>query len=379
MADKMWDILNFLKTPSGDGSKDKEAKNVEAKIKEINAQIEDAIENPKREEERHLGQETTGRTPVPVREKITLQNLKTEIPTQKIQEEAQAQTQFENEVRPDGPQSEHSSPDIKLIPIASVRSNPFQPRKELGEQEIIELSESIRELGVLQPILVKRAEDGYELIAGERRLRAAARAGLTQIAAMLVEAEPLTQQIMALVENIQRKDLSAIEEAMSLQDILAKTGWSQLEMARRMGRSQASIANKLRLLRLDPAVQEFVLSGKLGERQARSLLSLSPEDQRTLAQKAVDEDLSAKALEALAENWNNKPLVPRKRKKINHGMSESPGGELLGDVATLINKHRNRGLAAQWKVKQMNQNSLVVEITVDLTQSSTEEEVPDKE
>ena len=353
VADKMWDILNFLKTPPGDNAKDKNIKNVEAKLKEINAQIEDTIENPERAEAKPHHQEMTSeKPPAPIREKP--------VPA-----------------APSVPQSENLTQGGRLmdIAVASVRANPFQPRKELGEQEIMELSESIKEFGVLQPILVKRAGDGYELIAGERRLRAAARAGLALIPAVLVEAEPLNQQIMALVENIQRKNLSSIEEAMSLQDILAKTGWSQSELSRRMGRSQASIANKLRLLRLDAEVQEFVLSGKLGERQARSLLSLAPEDQRTLAQRAVDEDLSVRALETLVENWNNKPAVPRARAK--HSAGETPGGELLGDVAALVGRHKNRGLAAQWKVKQMNQSSLVVEITVDLMKSSVVKEAPE--
>jgi ParB family chromosome partitioning protein len=260
------------------------------------------------------------------------------------------------------------------IPVASVRPNPYQPRKEIGEQEILELSESIREFGVLQPILVKRAGDGYELIAGERRLRAAARAGFADIPAVVADTEPLNQQIIALVENIQRKNLSSIEEAISLQDILTKTGWSQSELSRRMGRSQASIANKLRLLRLDAEVQGLVLSGKLGERQARSLLSLSPENQRALAQKAIDEDLSARALETLAENWNDKPASPRPRSP--RASSEGPGGELLGDVASLVSRHRSRGVMAQWKVKQMNQSSLVVEITVDLMSSPDELKAP---
>ena len=126
---------------------------------------------------------------------------------------------------------------------------------------------------MLQPILVKKTDAGYELVAGERRLRASQRAGLSEIPALLVDAEPVTQQILALVENIQRKNLSAIEEAFCLNDILSKTGWSQTELSRRMGRSQASIANKLRLLRLDSAVQDLIIAGKLGERQARSLLS----------------------------------------------------------------------------------------------------------
>jgi ParB family chromosome partitioning protein len=273
---------------------------------------------------------------------------------------------------PDGNIGEPGSGKLLDIPIRAIRPNPFQPRKEMGEREILELAESIREFGVLQPVLVKRVEDGYELIAGERRFRAATKAGLPVIPAIVIETEPLNQQIIALVENIQRKNLSSIEEAFSLQDILSKTGWSQTELSQRMGRSQASIANKLRLLKLDPLVQELVLSGKLGERQARSLLSLSSDEQKLLAQKAIDEDLSARALETLAENWNNKARATRP--KAAGKAADGPGGELLGDIAALVNRHRGRGTMAQWKVKQMNQSSLVVEISVDLMKTEADEE-----
>ena len=378
MADKMWDILSFLRTPPSDNSKEKKVKdNVEEKLKEINAQLEDAMENPGREKSPPPSGETAPqRVSAPIRGRISMSDIGLEAPSiEKSREETRIVHREEiADPRTENPPSEERLIDI---PVSSVRSNPFQPRKELGEQEIKELSDSIKEFGILQPILVKRAEDGYELVAGERRLRATIRAGLAKIPAVVVEAEPLNQQIMALVENIQRKDLSSVEEAISLQDILAKTGWSQSELSRRMGRSQASIANKLRLLRLDPEVQAFVLSGKLGERQARSLLSLSPDDQRMLAQKTVDEDLSVREIETLAENWNNKP--PARRAKTKRGGGENPGGELLGDVAALVGKHRDRGLAAQWKVKQMNQSSLVVEITVDLMKNHAEEATSDED
>jgi ParB family chromosome partitioning protein len=257
------------------------------------------------------------------------------------------------------------------LAISSVRPNPFQPRTVMGEAELRELSQSIKEFGVLQPILVKSVPGGYELIAGERRLRAAALAGLDEIPAMVVETEPVTQQIIALVENIQRKNLSAIEEAVCINDILSKTGWSQTELSSRMGRSQASIANKLRLLRLDASVQDLVISGKLGERQARSLLSLSTEEQRQLAQRAIDEELSARSLEQLVENWNSRERAPRGKARKNS--PDGPAGELLGDIASIVNRHKNRGISAQWKVKQMNQDSMIVEITVDLTGGATGE------
>lgn len=270
--------------------------------------------------------------------------------------------------------SAHQQPEVDMsggrlinISVVRVKPNPYQPRKMMGEKEISDLSQNIKELGVLQPILVKEDGDSYQLIAGERRLRAAQRAGLTDIPAVVIEVDPIKQQVMALAENIQRKNLSSVEEAVCLEDILAKTGWSQTELARRTGRSQASIANKLRLLRLDSSVQDLVISGKLGERQARSLLSLSIEEQRALAQRAVDEDLSAHALEQLAENWNADKKQTKQQQKRESDLPEGPAGVLFRDLASLIKKHKNKGVPAQWKVKKMDNESLVVEIEVDLT------------
>ncbi|MDR1581478.1 MAG: ParB/RepB/Spo0J family partition protein [Synergistaceae bacterium] len=372
MADKMWDILNFLKNPPGDGVMEKNAAAMK-RIRQINEQLEDAIENPRPEQAQTPVKETDAMVVVAedavkdaeTQDKKIEQNVPVPDPAQMTPAADEP-----GEIRDDAPET---APGRLIgVPVDMVEPNPFQPRKELGEQEIAELSESIKELGVLQPILVRPNGQKYELIAGERRLRASILAGLKSIPAIVVDAEPLHQQIIALVENIQRKNLSSVEEAASLQDILSKTGWSQSELSRRMGRSQASIANKLRLLRLDPVVQELVLTGKLGERQARALLSLSPEDQITLAQKAVFEEMSVRALETAAENWNRKPRTARHR--VNRESSEVPGGELLGDIATLVNKHKSRGTMARWKVKQMNQSSLVVEITVDLMRNSMEDE-----
>jgi ParB family chromosome partitioning protein len=367
----MWDILNFLKNPPSDGGMEKNAAAKE-KIRQINEQLEDAIENPRSEQASAAKKETDA---------IAYESVgdDAETPDEKIDGNVPAPSRTEPAAEDSGgipdstPETAHEG-RLADIPVDMVDPNPFQPRKEIGEQEIAELSASIKEFGVLQPILARANGPRYELIAGERRLRATILAGLESIPAIIVDAPPLHQQIIALVENIQRKDLSPVEEAASLQDIMSKTGWSQSELSRRMGRSQASIANKLRLLRLDPAVQELVLTGKLGERQARALLSLSPEDQITLAQKAVYEEMSSRDIETAAENWNGKPRAARR--KANPDSAEDPGGEMLRDISALVKKHKSRGTMARWKVKQMNQISLVVEVTVDLT-SNAPEDVPE--
>lgn len=400
MAEKMWDILRFLKNPDGEDSPGEEAFHSENEKKQINDQLMAALENTERVVDDAIEEKNTNAAPAEIlaspqldeKTEILPQSAAPQIDGQEPQSEilpVEAEKETEHQAVPlevslpaaeqtetetavpaaDAPQVDAERRDdetLLKISVARVKPNPFQPRKIMGENEITELSQSIKELGVLQPILVRQVGDAYELIAGERRLRAAQRAGLAEIPAMVVETQPLTQQIIALVENIQRKNLSAIEEAVCLQDIISKTAWSQTELSRRTGRSQASIANKLRLLRLDQSVQDLVISGKLGERQARSLLSLSVEEQRMLAQKAIDEDLSARALELLAEGWHDDKKANRRSDKRSQETTDGPAGELLGDLAALINKHRNRGIAAQWKVKQMDQSALIVEISVDL-------------
>jgi ParB family chromosome partitioning protein len=396
----MWDILRFLKNPDGELDRDEAARlNAEAEKKRIDDQLMDSLEKKdssadeapaekQSEDELSMGESlflTDDLENARVHAQVSSSKLpaaETKAPTAhrtapaaKIPVAPEKQPEKASVSRKEIRAAEEKLPEAQgerllRLPISNIKPNPFQPRKMMGENEITELSESIRELGVLQPILVRQSESGYELVAGERRLRAAQRAGLTEIPAVLIETEPLTQQIIALVENIQRKNLSAIEEAICLQDILTKTGWSQTELSRRMGRSQASIANKLRLLRLDQSVQDLVISGKLGERQARSLLSLSTDEQKKLAQKAIDEDLSARALETLAENWNERPSASGRSGRKKEGSSDGPAGDLLGDLAALVNRHRNNGISAEWRVKQMTQSSLVVEISVDLMEGS---------
>ena len=242
MADKMWDILSFLKNPSGDNPGDKKNPiGTEARKRLINEQLEDAIENPEENRARTPADDILGDAAGAGEQDIYAkpQAVKN-VNIFKRPEERAPGADTKEPVEDGHAEIPQNSPALRApvegsgrlldVAVASIKPNPYQPRKEMGENEINELAESIKEFGVLQPVLVKNLCDGYELIAGERRLRAATRAGLRTIPAVIVETEPLNQQIMALVENIQRKNLSAIEEAVSLQDILSKTNWRQLEL-----------------------------------------------------------------------------------------------------------------------------------------------------
>ena len=167
------------------------------------------------------------------------------------------------------------------LPIGAILPNPHQPRQQFDPESLRALAHSIGQVGILQPLSVRRAAGGWELIAGERRLRAAELAGLTTVPCLPVEADDQTSALLALIENIQRADLDAFEEAAALRRLIDEFRLSQEEAGRRTGMSQSAVANKLRLLRLPPDVIDGLRQGGLTERHGRALLRLStPELQR---------------------------------------------------------------------------------------------------
>jgi ParB family transcriptional regulator, chromosome partitioning protein len=198
-----------------------------------------------------------------------------------------------------------------FVGIEEVRPNPFQPRKKVKEAAIEELAESIREKGIIQPLLVRKVDDGYELIAGERRWRAAQKAGLTEIPVLVREAEPTSQLELALIENIQRQDLNAMEEAEAYQRLIHDFNISQEEVARRVGKDRSSIANFLRLMKLSPWIQEKIAEGALSFGHAKCLLSLeSTLDQKKMAETVIEKGLSVRDLERMIQRPGR--IQPRK-------------------------------------------------------------------
>lgn len=160
------------------------------------------------------------------------------------------------------------------VSVNSLIPNPFQPRKTFDDDSLKELAESVREHGVIQPILVRRCQDGFELIAGERRLRAAKMVGLTIVPVIVREINDKDMAELAMIENLQREDLHYLEEALGFHQLLTSFGMTQEELAKRIGKNQSTIANKLRLLRLAPDVQKILQAEHLTERHARALLKL---------------------------------------------------------------------------------------------------------
>jgi len=190
---------------------------------------------------------------------------------------------------------------IQEIEVADLKSNSDQPRKHFEEQKIRELAESIRNNGMIQPIVVRHTDDGYELIVGERRLRAARFLGLQKIPAIVYGEASRRETIeLALVENIQRENLNPIEEASAYQVLLADHGLTQDDLATRVGRDRSSVANSLRLLSLPEPIKAMIIEGRLSAGAARVILAVPGEKEKIeLAEKAVREGLSVRALEQL--------------------------------------------------------------------------------
>lgn len=186
------------------------------------------------------------------------------------------------------------------LAIGLIAPNPRQPRTVFDEEALAELVFSIKEIGLLQPVVVRRSPDGFELIAGERRLRASKLAGLLEIPAIIRDTDDIDLLRDALLENLHRANLNALEEAAAYEQLLADFGCTQEELARRIGRSRPQVTNTLRLLRLPAAVQRRVAAGVLSAGHARALLSLAtPEAMDALAQRIVAEGLSVRSVEEL--------------------------------------------------------------------------------
>jgi len=206
-------------------------------------------------------------------------------------------------------------PCVLQLPVSVISPNPNQPRRTFSRSSLQEMALSIRELGVLQPLTVRQGEHGWELIAGERRLRAAVMAGLERVPCIAVEADDSRSTLMALVENVQRQDLDFWEEALALERLMEVCSLSQSEAARKVGLSPSAVANKLRLLKLPAEVLRTLRDGGCTERHARALLPLSDRElQRAAAERVAARSLTVAQTEALVASILSP--VPQKRKPI---------------------------------------------------------------
>lgn len=209
------------------------------------------------------------------------------------------------------------------INIDQIRPNPYQPRKVFDDTALQELSQSIKQHGVFTPILVKKSIQGYDLIAGERRLRASKLAGMSDIPAIIVDLNDQEMMEIALLENIQRENLNGIEEAKAYEQLIQRLNYTQEQLANRVGKSREHITNTLRLLKLPEDVQEYVVQKKLSMGHVRALIGLKDENMiRKIAKQAIDQGLSVRKIEQLVKDLQHKK-EPEKQVEENIFIKEA--------------------------------------------------------
>jgi ParB family chromosome partitioning protein len=241
---------------------------------------------------------------------------------------------------------------VQQIQLDQIRPNPFQPRRTFDEASLEELSDSIRRQGVLQPVVVRPMGDSYELIVGERRWRASAKAGLKEIPAIVRHVSDEEMMAQALVENIQREDLNPIEEAHAYRQLMQLAGLTQEELAAMVGKKRPTVANSLRLLSLTAEVQGMVLEGKLSAGHAKVLLSLEGKEQVKAALQVVEEGLSVRETERLVQSLMKKK-VPRGTTKKQSSLSPQ-----LAQVESLLQE----ALGTRVRIKPRSKSGGRIEI-----------------
>jgi ParB family chromosome partitioning protein len=250
------------------------------------------------------------------------------------------------------PQRAHPAGSIE-IPIARVRPNPRQPRQRIGQSELETLAASIAAHGVLQPILVIETIDGYQLVAGERRLRASQLAGLDRIPAIVRQLADRDQLELALVENLQREDLGPLEEAAAFRSLIDEFGLSQDEIATRIGRARSTVTNTLRLLDLDERTQAALLDGSISEGHARALGGLPPDQGGRVVATVVEQQLSVRQTEELVRRLREpRPITtdatPRRRLEPELERVEDELRRSLGTKVTLARSRRGGRIVIEY-------------------------------
>ncbi|HYB73879.1 MAG TPA: ParB/RepB/Spo0J family partition protein [Candidatus Sulfotelmatobacter sp.] len=213
-------------------------------------------------------------------------------------------------------------PGVREVPVDAIAANPRQPRKRFDQEGIDSLTASIREQGVISPLILRRGRDGYELVAGERRLRAARLAGLKTVPAIVREVADAQALELALVENLQREDLNAVEAAEAYRRLVEDFGQSQDGVARRVGKDRSTVSNALRLLRLPRKILDDIVAGALAEGHARALLALDREaDQIRARDLIVKGGLSVRGAEALVRRLKGPGAAARRRPRRDHNLA----------------------------------------------------------
>lgn len=253
---------------------------------------------------------------------------------------------------------EFLSTRVQYIPLGRIRPNPQQPRRSFDEEGLAELAASIRSCGILQPLTVRRAGDGYELVAGERRLRAARIAGLREVPCLVAQVGEEDSALLALMENLQRRDLDCWEEAQAIARLISRYGLSQEEATRRLGRAQPTVANKLRLLRLPEDVRALLRENGLTERHARALLRLQdPEVQRRAAGDMVRRGMNVAQAEAYVEKLLQSAQVTPPRGRSTYIIKDVR--LFLNSVDRGLHLMRQAGVDAGWNRQDTDREILL--------------------
>lgn len=251
---------------------------------------------------------------------------------------------------------------VRYIPTADIRPNPNQPRKVFGDEALRSLAASIRENGVLQPLTVRRVEGAWELIAGERRLRAAKLAGLLRVPCVEVSADAEHSSLYALIENLQRRDLDFVEQAEGLRRLIAEFSLSQDEAAKRIGLSQSAVANKLRVLKLEPELLDALRRAGCTERHARALLPIEDAAAcRKVAEEVIREGLTVAETEELVRALLAEKPAPKPRAKRKFVLKDVR--IFLNTVREAVKMMRLSGVDAR-AVEEDNEGELVVTIRI---------------
>lgn len=238
-----------------------------------------------------------------------------------------------------------SAGQVLLIPSDSIFPNPNQPRKVFDQSELVNLAISIRMNGILQPITVREVENGYELVSGERRLRASKLAGLLNVPCIVVEVNSLKSAVFALIENLQRQNLGYFEEALAINKLMKDFSLSQDEAARRLGKAPSTVSNKLRLLALPEEVRNLLSENGLSERHARALLRLQENEITEVLQKVIDRKLNVTQTEKLVDEYVNRRKEPRRQTKIMF----SDVKIFLNTINNALDTMQKAGIKAQFR------------------------------
>lgn len=247
------------------------------------------------------------------------------------------------------------SGQVIQLHLDSIKPSPYQTRTEFDEVELKELAQSIKEFGVIQPIVVRETPGGYELVAGERRVRASRLSGMNEIAALVVEMEDEKAAAVTLIENVQRSSLNYLEEAEAYQLLIKEFGFKQEELARRVGKSQSTIANKLRLLKLPPEVRSAIKVEFVTERHARALLQLeNVNEQMGVLKTIIEQELNVKTTEELIHKMREQQTQHQVEKPNTEDKSWTAARRYISNIKEIVYQAKENGVNMVYMEKRQS-------------------------